>query len=343
MRSGTFVVFASMVLFAAASARAEWQEPKDGLLTEKQITAYIAATREIMQNLKAAGKAVDGTNNPVTAMQVYKQTEGKMQAAIAKQGLAEAEYQWVAGKIWEARGSLYMTEIQTKAEKEIADRTKKSAEEIATLKQKVATYEQAAKSGRRVMTAEERNDAIKSAKEDQKAADEEAKSQADAVKEATEAATKSDAEAKAADDAAKNPPKDLAGDDRQAFIEEKKQAAESARTAAKEAREKLAEENKALAEAKAKSTAAAAKAANPDVPVTPEEKADVKKQTDEALAAAKAELQTAIDAEKLLKESADQVRKQFADMQNQPGAKNAKVVQPHVKEFDEMLQSAGGK
>src|SRR6476469_1879991 len=131
MRTGTVVVVMSWVLLAAGLVRAEWQEPKDGLLTEKQITAYIAATREVMQNLKAAGKAVNGTNNPVAALQVYKQAEGKMQAAIAKQGLSEAEYQWVAGKIWEARGSLYLTEMQAKAETEIAERTKKSAKEIA--------------------------------------------------------------------------------------------------------------------------------------------------------------------------------------------------------------------
>jgi len=342
MMYGRFIVVGLMVCLASGSVRADWQEPKDGLLTEKQITGYLAATREILQNLKAAGKAVEGTNNPVTAMQVYKQTEGKSQAAMAKQGMTEAEYQWVAGKVWEARGSLYLMEIQAKAEVEIAERTKKSAEEIAMLQKKVAAYEQAQKSGRKVMTADERNDVIKSAKEDQKAADEETKSHADAAKEATDAATKADAEAKAADTAAKNPPKELTGDDRQSFIDEKKQAAESARTTAKEAREKLVEENKAIAEAKAKSAAAASKAANPDLPVTADEKAEVKKQTDEGLAAAKADLQTAMDADKLLKETIETTRKQFAEMQNQPGAKNAKIVQPHAKEFDDVLKGAAG-
>ena len=148
---------------------------------------------------------------------------------MARHGLSEPEFKWLAERMPEQRGQLYALEVLDKADADVAERLKKSAAEQAAMKQKLATYETAAKAGRRVMTPEERADAAKNAKSDQQSAEEEAKGHQDAAKEAADAAAKAEAEAKAAEDAMKSPPKELTGDDRQAFVEEKKNAADGAR------------------------------------------------------------------------------------------------------------------
>src|SRR5947209_8476825 len=51
------------VLLVAGRVRGaeEWTEPKDGLFTEKQVQNYAAAQKDVLQLLKAMGKAVEGS------------------------------------------------------------------------------------------------------------------------------------------------------------------------------------------------------------------------------------------------------------------------------------------
>jgi F0F1-type ATP synthase membrane subunit b/b' len=204
------------------------------------------------------------------------------------------------------------------------------------LKQKIATCEKALKEGRKVMTPDQRADAVKSAQSDQQSAEEEAKSHADAARDAAAAAAKSEADAKAASALAAKPPGDVAADDRNDYITGKKKEAEDALAAAKDSRDKEAEEKKALAEAKAKSSAAAARAKDPETPTTDDEKADAKKNAEDMLASAKSDLQTSMDSDKLLHDSATQMDKDIAQRRAMPAAKNAVVLAPHVKEFDDI-------
>ena len=327
------------VVFTSPARGAEWQPPKDGVMTDKQVTAYIETFKEVLQNYKAAGKAIEGTNNALVAGRVLQGLDDKSGAAMARHGLAEPEFKWLAERVLEARGQLYLLEQLDKADADVAERLKKSAAEQAAIKQKQATYEAATKAGRRVMTAEERAEATKSAKSDQQTAEEEAKGHQDAAKEAADAAARAEAEAKAAESAMKSPPKELTGDDRQAFIEEQKNTAEGARANAKVAREKEAEERKLQAESKAKAAAAAARAKDPDLPATDDERAEVKKQNEEMLASLRSDLQTAGEADKQLKDAAEQVRKQAAETKGTPAAKNAAVLKPHAKLYDDAWQT----
>jgi hypothetical protein len=247
---------------------ADWKEPKDGRMTEKQLTGYLAVQKEVLAQLKAGGKALEGTQSSAAAMAVILQNDASFKASLQKHGMSQEEYNWVGGKAWEAWGALLMDKIVENAQAELDKQRQAKQKELAELRQKLATYQKAQKDGRRVMTKEQRDSAIGSATEEQKPAIDEAKQHADEAKQAHDDATKAENDAKAADAAAKNPPADVSADDRPGFIEQKKTDAQAARDAAKEARDKEAEAKKAEAESRAKADAAGKRIKDPDAPTT---------------------------------------------------------------------------
>jgi len=317
---------------AGAARAAQWKEPKDGVFTEKQMTDYLSIQKEALDNWKAAGKAVEGASASA-ALAVALRTDEKFKANLARHGMSQDEYGWMAGKTIEAWGTLLHRRLAETAEKQLADQTRQKQQAVAEMKQKLAAYEKAQKDGRRVMSKEDREAAIKGAKDDQQSALDEAKQHADEAKQAHDEAAKADADAKAADEAAKNPPKDISEDDKPGFIEQKKNDAQAARDAAKEARDKEAEAKKAESESKSKADAAAKRAADPDLPVTDEEKAEVKKQNDDAVSQTKEEINSTEQALKLLQESGQSIVNQFKTEDSKIPPQNVALLKKHLKEF----------
>ena len=124
---------------------------------------------------------------------------------------------------------------------------------------------------------------------------------------------------------AKNPPSDVSADDRLGYIDQKKSEAQSFRDTAKQAKTKEDDALKAQSESKAKTVAAHNRSANPDLPVTDGDKADVKKQNDEAISNIKGEIADTERGIKILDESLASMMKNF----QQPGTD--KVPQPNVE------------
>ena len=325
------------LLCAVGVSAADWKEPKDGLLTEKQLTSYLAVQKEVLAQLKASGKALEGTQSSAAAMAVILQNDASFKASLQKHGMSQEEYTWVGGKAWEAWGGLLMDKIAENAQADLDKQRQAKQKELADLRQKLATYQNAQKEGRRVTTKEQRDGAISSATEDQKSALEEAKQHADEAKQAHEDATKAENDAKAADAAAKNPPADVSADDRPGFSEQKKSDAQAARDAAKDAREKEAEAKKAETESRAKADAAGKRIKNPDVPTTDDEKADVKKQNDEMIASVTGDIDTTAQALKILDESGGAMVKQFQEnkTKNRIPQQNVDLLKKHQKEFQD--------
>ena len=164
------------------------------------------------------------------------------------------------------------------------------------------------------MSKEDREAAIKSAKDDQQSALDEAKQHADEAKSAKEDADKADAEAKQNDTLAKNPPSDVSADDRPGYIEDKKNAAEAARTAAKEARDKQAEALKAEKESRTKADGFATRIKDPEVPLTDDEKAQAKQQNQDMIKQLKDDIDTTQQAIKFTQDSQQSGFKQLEDM-----------------------------
>ena len=145
------------VVLCAGVVLADWQEPKDGRLTEKQVTGYIGVLKELVDLHKAAGKAIDKASGPA-AMAIVMRTGEKYDAIVKKHGLNDAEMNWVSGKVFEAYGAAEMETLLTEgAQADLAKAGKESDKELADAKARLAAHEAALKDGRRIIDKEERD------------------------------------------------------------------------------------------------------------------------------------------------------------------------------------------
>jgi hypothetical protein len=213
----TLVTFCLLAVLPAARA-ADWKEPLDGLFTEKQVENYAAAQKDVLQLLKAMGKATEGGKGGAAALNLMAGLDDKVTAILAKHDLQRKEFDWLGGKVLECWGVGMMDDMLDGSKAELAQQKKKNAAEIESAKARIAEYEKARKSGTRVMTKEQRDAAVQSAKEAQDAASEEARQHADDAKAAADEGAKYEADAKAADALAKNPPADVEADARADYI-----------------------------------------------------------------------------------------------------------------------------
>lgn len=325
----------SVVASPLVSRAADWEAPKDGKLTEKQVTNFVAAHKELMQMLKAMGKAVEGSKTGIGAVAVLAGMDDKVNAVIAKHDLKRPEYDWVNEQVTQAMGAAMLDDMMEKGKADIEAQKKKNADEIAAAQKRVTEYEQANKSGTRVLTAEQKADRIKDAKSQQESALEEAKSHDQEIKDAEAEAKQHEMEAAEAEKLAKNPPSDVGADDRADYIKGKQEEATNAKTAAKESRDRLKEIQKQVADAKAKAAGFEKQMKNPEVPVGDEEKAQVKQENEQGLANAKSELETLTQATAFIKDAEANFQKQSAELRKGINADNLALVKKHLKEVQE--------
>jgi hypothetical protein len=334
-RRGFFVLVLVWFL-APASLAGAWQPPKDNVLTDAQVAAYLQILKSALDDARSAGATIDKTQSPAAAVALIQRNNVKFKANLAGHNMSEEEYHWVADRITDAWGATLMTKAISDATGGIAEQRKKSQEQIDGLKAKITEYQKAQAAGRRVMTKDECRSAIDSAKGDQQSALDEAKQHDDEIKQATEDASKADSDAKAADALARNPPPDVGVDDRQGYIDGKKADAQAARDAAKEARGKLAEAKKAREESLDKADAAKKKMANPDLPATDEEKAQVRKENEDTIASLNTELSGAQQNLAAVDKAVADFNKSMQDQQakNPIPPQNVALFKKHEAEFD---------
>ena len=317
---------------------ADWQAPKNDLVTEKELTSYFQVQKEAIDNWRAAGKAIEGSQSSSTAIALALRNDEKFKASLASRSMSMEEYSWIGAKVWQAWAAMQREQVIAEATKGIDQQKKTNEQKLADLKSKLVQYEKAQADGRRVMSKEDRDAAITSAKSDEQSALDEAKQHADDAASAHQELTKAESDAAAAEALAKNPPSDVSTDDRAGYIDQKKTESQGFRDAAKEAKTKEDEALKAQAEAKAKAASMHNRVIKPDVPTTDEEKAEVKKQNDEAIAGAKTEISDTEQGLKLLNESAQSFMKSFqqTDTDKAP-APNVELLRKHRGEFEQAL------
>jgi colicin import membrane protein len=324
------------LLVAMPVVRADWQEPKDGTYNEKQIVNYFQVQKEAMDNWKAAGKAIEGSPSGAAVMAMSLNNDARFRASLASHGLSQEEFVWIGTKVWEAWGSVTMDRVLGDAQKALAEQRKTNEQKITDAKAKLAIYQKAQTEGRKVMSKEDREQVIASAKTDQQAAQDEARQHADEVKQAQADAAKADADAKAADALAKNPPADVSADDRPGFIDQKKTEAQQARDAAKDARDKEVEAKKLQDESTAKAAAAGKKITDPTTPLTDDEKAEVKKENDDQVTALTNDISEGEQGLKLLDESVQTYAKTIQEQKakNPVPPQNVELLKKHITEFE---------
>src|SRR4051812_19833650 len=169
-------LFLSVMLFAmtlcCAARGDEFTPPANGAYTEKQLTEAIGVSKDLLDIASAAGKAVEGTKSTAVALATIARTDAKYKEALAKHNLSEAEYNWISGQIWTAYGTLIQVDTFNgeQAQKDFADQQKKQADALDVAKKKLADLEAAQKSGKRVLSADERASIIDNAKSDEQSA-----------------------------------------------------------------------------------------------------------------------------------------------------------------------------
>lgn len=315
---------------------ADFSPPKDNVYTEKQLTESIAVTKEWMDTLNAAGKAVEGTKSSAVVLATIAQTDEKFKATLAKHNMSQEEYNWIRDQMLTAWGVLIQVDTFAgeQAQKDFGEQMKKQSDALEASKKKLADLEASQKSGRKILTPDERNSIIESAKSDEQSAADEAKSHADEAKQAADDATKADNDATEALKLAKNPPADISADDKQQYIKDRQSDADNAKQAAKDARDRETEAKKAQKESESKIAAAKAKQKDPDLPTTDDEKADVKKQTEEAIASTKSEIDQTNASIETLKQASEQAKKMADEAAKSAPKDNVDLLRKHRTEFE---------
>jgi hypothetical protein len=322
-----------VLLLLTSAARSEWTKPPDEVFTEKQLTGYLAVSKEWIAAMKEAKKPVDGSQAGLNVLIVYTRNNAKFKDSLAKNELEQPEFNWVGARAWDAWSALVVDETVKKMDAEVAAETKKNTDRVARDQAWLATYQQALAVGRQVMTPQERAAAIKQAQADQRsAADEVAEHSQDARSAAADAA-RSEAEANQDAAIANSPPADLNDDDKANFVAAKMAEAQAAADLAQEDRMKASDAREAQAAAQVKSDAAAAHVRQPDVPQTDEERAAAKEKNQQIIAQLQAEMAAAQDALKLLADNGDAARNEILQQRPKVPDANVALMKQHRQDF----------
>jgi hypothetical protein len=270
------------------SLMAQWTPPGDNKFTETQLKSYLDTQKDWLD--ESAKILQDSSTAKLD------QNKGEMVGDIAQRyqlcldqhQISKMEFEWIgqrAADAWSA--AAYLDGAYKTAKDRLDVQSTQLDDTIAAAQNQLGIYEEAASNGWRIINADDRAAAIKSAQSDQQSALEEVKRCSDDAATAESDAAQHDADAKSADDQAANPPADVSADDRVEYIQNKKNEAQAARASATEARVEEADARKSQTEAQARADAAAQGAAHPEIPVTDDEKNQAKSDNDAAILVAK--------------------------------------------------------
>jgi hypothetical protein len=322
-----------VLLFLTSAARSEWTKPPDEVFTEKQLTSYLAVSKEWVAEMKASKKPVDGSQAGLNALIVYTRGNPKFKDSLTKNELEQPEFNWVGARAWDAWSALVVDETVKQMDADMAAQTKKNTDIVARDRAWLAAYQQALAVGRQVMTAEQRAAAIKQARTDQAAAAEEVSQHSDDAKSAAAEASRAAAEAAQDQALAGSPPADLSDDDKANFAAAKMADAQAALDMAQEDKMKSSDAREAQAAAQAKADAATAHMRQPEVPQTDEERAAVKTQNEQMIAQLQTELATAQDNLKLIADNGDAMRNEVLQQRPKVPEANVTLLQAHKQDF----------
>jgi hypothetical protein len=333
-------------LSVAAIARGDdFHPPADKVFTETQLVNYIAAYTDWQSQLTAieakikqtAGKPGNIPAPGVVAVDV--DVDAKQHDTIVRHQLTDIEYHWMEDRVADAWGVIvFQDHVAPQSQAQFDAQLKIDQDALADAKRRLAVFQAALKDGKRVLAPEERAAAIQAAGDDETSARSDLKEAKREANDADADAAQHDAEAAAAAAAAKNPPSDLTGDSRTAYIAQKNDDYDLSRSAAADARDRAAEQEKQEAVAEALITADAAKMANPDVPVSDDDKAQAIK--DDQAGVAQAQLDIASDTTALtqLQQAQTQFLSDAEASQKSAPAANVTLLRKHLSDWTAAVQ-----
>jgi hypothetical protein len=310
LHPATLIAIVLTLTLSISPTRADdWKPPPDGKFTEDQLKKFLAADKDWNDQTAHMLQDIARAKTDAARMAAVQDMNKKYQACLASNNISKAEFDWMSRRAMEAWSAVtYDDEALNKTQSELDQQSKDNDARLADAQDRLAKYQDAQKRGIRAMTAEDRAAAMKSAKFDQQSALDEARQCGDNAA-ADEAEAKGhDADARADDAQANNPPTDLAGNDRQSFIDGKKKDAQSARDAARDARNREDDAKKAQADAQARADAAGQKAAHPEIPITDDDKASVASDNQAGINSAQSDITDAQQQKQILAATQQQIK-----------------------------------
>jgi hypothetical protein len=282
-----FVAFISLLMAQAARAAAGPGGPApekpagaadadQRRFTEDQLRTFLDTEKDWLEESgRIFARAARSQNDPTAAPpanvgQLY-------QSCLDRHHISREEFESLGERTSEAFNAIAFLDGTYKSA--VAQLDAQSAEQnraLADEQRKLDTYQDAQKNGWRVLNDQDRDALVKAALADQQGALDEVKQHAQDVSSAESEAAQHDADAKTAADQAKNPPADISADDREEFIQNKKNEADAARASAKEARVEESDAKKAEAESQAHADAAGQRAAHPEIPISEDDKSQAR-------------------------------------------------------------------
>jgi hypothetical protein len=276
-----------LALLLVNSAKAQWQAPAAKNFTEARLKIFLDTQKDWLEESAAILRQATAAQTPEAKLAAVANIDKRFQACLDRHHVSQGEYEWLAQRAAEAWGAVtYLDGDLKNAQDRLDAQARELAAAEAAERSRLATFQEAKTNGWRVLSAGDRDAAVKAARADQQAAADEAKQHADDAAADEAEAKQHDADAKSADEQAANPPADVSVDDRSEYVQNKKNEARAARDSAKEVRNEEEDAKKAQAEAQARADAAGQRAAHPEIPVTDDEKAAALSDNDAGIAAA---------------------------------------------------------
>jgi hypothetical protein len=331
----------AVVLLLAASAQAQWKPPADGKFTEDRLKVFLDTQKDWLDENAKILHDISATQTEAARIAAAGDLDKRYQACLARHNISRPEYEWLAQQSMAAWSSLtFFDKAYKDTNDQIDAQTKENAAKLADAQARLATYQKAQNEGIRVMSPEDRAEAIKSAKDEQQSALDEAKQRGDDAAAAKAESKQHDTDAKTAQDLMANPPADISSDDRPAYIDNKKSEAQAALDAAKDARTRADDAIKAQADAQIRAAVAAQRAAHPEIHITDDEKAIMKSDNAAAVAAAQADIAESQRQSTQMAAESQQLKVSANQMNQDIPKENLDLMRKYADQYHDQLTSA---
>jgi hypothetical protein len=338
-----WITTAVVVLLLARSANAQWKPPLDGKFTEDQLKIFLDTQKDWLDENAKILQDVSTAQTDATRLAALGDLDKRYQACLERHHMSRQEFEWLAQQAMAAWTSVtYIDQTYKNTNDELDSQTRENAIKLADAQSRLAKYQQAQKDGVRVMSADDRDEAIKSAKEDQQSALDEAKQHGDDAVSAEAEAKQQTKDAGTAQYLAGNPPADISADDRPAYMDNKTNEAQTARDAAKDALSRKEDAVKAQDDALFRAQVAAHKAAHPEIPANADEKASVKADNDTGVAVAQGDIAECQQQSVQLTAGSQQLKNSAQQMRKNIPEENIVIMRKYADRYHHQLAHAVG-
>jgi hypothetical protein len=223
---------ALIVVLAACIAAAPWTPPGDGAVSEPQLRIYIDTTRDWQLEYAAADEAYARAQTDAERAAALSDLSEKRKECLERHQISEAEYRWIARQVTEAWTVAGV--IEQAGGRQINDPVQLN-KQLKAAEARKAKYELALKEGTRMMSADDRAEAVRVAERDEAVAQLEADDFDEEARIEGREAQRHEENATAADALAKDPPSEVVGTLRADFIKQEETEALDERQAESDA------------------------------------------------------------------------------------------------------------